>query len=254
MASNMHHGSVADRYECFAIDKEATADRRTQRLVADAKHAAGNLIHRLHYLVGMLEDDPSREESAEAIAEMKGSLAQLHQIVNETLALMRPVALRPIRIRLGDLVVSIAQRFSCQAWEPASEGGSEGLGQLQLDCDPSQLDRALSLLSSRLTAPARHHAAASLGAFAAPCIEVGRRRGAEIVGVIVRWQMPRAQRCGEATDAIAVQLAVATAARLLSLHGWSLELRDEQATTTVSIFVPVVPATDARSTPASTPL
>ena len=68
----------------------------------------------MYYWTALLEEEPESAEAGEAVACLKSSLGELHQLVNRAFELMRPVEARPIQVGASDLAKSIALRLGVE--------------------------------------------------------------------------------------------------------------------------------------------
>lgn len=126
------------------------------QLLSELSHSLGNIIHRMYYWTGVLEDavleDASSEDAApedDAVLEIKSSLASLHEIIGRTMELVRPVAAHPVTASPADLELSIARRFDCvPSRADADSGNADSLSGLATPVmvDPQLLGRVLALI------------------------------------------------------------------------------------------------------------
>jgi hypothetical protein len=243
---------VADWYEHLQSPRGVTARADDGRLMGEVSHAAGNIIHRLYYWAGVLEEHAGGNgPSREAIREFKESLGELHRLVKRALDLQRPVKLRPIPIASGDVVRSIALRFRKSELDFPSTRSTE-LDAWDTIIDPVQLDRAIGMLeeavngrgdvaSMEMTAIIEH---GDTGTDARPLDPAD-------AGPALRVDC-RARRAGDASDAAHLQaseeVCVALAMKLLHAFKWNVDVRNDGHTLHLLIVMPLVASRrDAKS-------
>ncbi len=127
-----------------------------EQLLSEVSHSLGNIIHRMYYWTGVLEDavleDATSEDAApedDAVLEIKSSLASLHEIIGRTMELVRPVAAHPVTASAADLELSIGRRFDCVPLRPDADSSSaDSLSGLAtpVTVDPQLLGRVLALI------------------------------------------------------------------------------------------------------------
>ncbi len=132
-----------------------------EHLLSELSHSLGNIIHRMYYWTGVLEDavleDATSEDAApedaapedDAVLEIKSSLASLHEIIGRTMELVCPVAAHPVTASAADLELSIGRRFDCVPPRPdADPSSADSLSGLAtpVTVDPQLLGRVLGLI------------------------------------------------------------------------------------------------------------
>ncbi|MBC8293928.1 MAG: hypothetical protein H8E45_12340 [Proteobacteria bacterium] len=128
-----------------------------EQLLSELSHSLGNIIHRMYYWTGVLEDavleDATSEGAApedsapedDAVLEIKSSLASLHEIIGRTMELVRPVESHPVTASAADLELSIGRRFDCVP--PGSDADCLSGLATPVTVDPQLLGRVLALIA-----------------------------------------------------------------------------------------------------------
>jgi hypothetical protein len=127
-----------------------------EQLLSELSHSLSNIIHRMYYWTGVLEDavleDATSADTApedDAVLEIKSSLGSLHEIIGRTMELVRPVASHPVTASAADLELSIGRRFDCvRLRSDADSGSADSLSGLAtpVTVDPQLLGRVLALI------------------------------------------------------------------------------------------------------------
>lgn len=175
-----------------------------QRVLSEASHDLANRFHRTYYFLDMLEDSV-HEGSREQFQRLKETVEDLESIARRTLQFVRPVELRTIRVRLEDLVASLRQHAGLAG---LSVAGSAEAGRLEVAVDPTRIAETLAAIGRSVT---------------------GGSSSEEPVRVEVLDGNPaglRIGRDGEAPVQPLPHLELALAARVVRLHGGSLEIHE----------------------------
>jgi hypothetical protein len=239
VAPNLQASGVPRWYESLRSDPADAAASAQAELIGEVSHAAGNLIHRMYYLTGVIERDPRQGNPADALAQIRESLESLHQLLNRAFALVRPVEVRPLPIAATDLLKSLVSRFG----ESSSDAPPALIAQLSgydVGVDPAHLDRALNVLAEGL----------------------GLTRSGMNVAESAGWSVSVLRRSGEgalASDQLAVDLHVraspdrtellsegvqravglAMADRVFALFGWSLNIDSSTRPQCIRLLAPL---------------
>jgi len=213
-------------------------------LIGEASHAAGNLIHRMYYLAGLLEDGPDQAEAAEAFDQIKLSLAGLHRLVNRSMSLARPIDARPVPVPAADIVASIALRFGRDGDQHAKAIADLELGACEVTIDLMQFDRALGMLAeaSGLLASGDEDDSptAAVTGFDLHLDGVDGRSNNDCGGLVIQLRTERIRTPrGLPSDEVNRQISLALAARVLALFEWRIELDEHASSSCLSIFVPL---------------
>ncbi len=242
--------SVPRWYENLRSDPADAVASEQARLIGDVSHAAGNLIHRMYYLTGVIEEEPSEGGALGALSQIRESLGSLHQLLNRTFALVQPVHVRPVPVAATDLVKSLTLRFG----ENPSGSSAELLAHLtgyELGVDLVHLDRALTMLAEALGRGDRASAAAP--AASSWSVSVMRAAG---------QQGPRSQQLsidlvidpavGERellSDGVQRAVGLALVGRVFGLFGWNMQVDESARPRRVRILAPLEPVAVAVASP-----
>lgn len=201
-----------------------------EQLLFELSHSLGNIIHRMYYWTGVLEDagleDATSEYAApedDAVLEIKSSLASLHEIIGRTMELVRPVASHPVTASAADLELSIGRRFDCVPSCPdADSGNADSLAGLAtpVTVDPQLLGRVLALI----------------GELACPGSQVSNRPvrlatklDQQAAQLYFQLELPASAEAGHGPR---MELVVALCSRFMAAFGGSVEIAVIQAAET----------------------
>ena len=173
-----------------------------QRVLSEASHDLANRFHRTYYFLDLLEDSV-HEGSREQFQRLKETVEDLESIARRTLQFVRPVELRTIRVRLEDLVASLRQHAGLAGLAVA---GAPEAGRLEVAVDPTRIAETLAAIGRSVTGGSSSE-------------EPGR---VEVLGGNPAGL--RIGRDGEAPAGPLPHLELALAARVVRLHGGSLEI------------------------------
>lgn len=179
------------------------------RVVENADHVFGNLFQRLYHGVSRVEDHAPAlaGELADSAREVEGAL----QLLLDYIAPFPPLL---ERFAAADLARSLAQRVEAGAGlRVALEVPADAATAPQVRVDPSRLGRAFDLMVARL-APAGPH-----GGGLRAAVGVALEPATAVV-----WLRLPAQAVAPRTSIGELRWAVA--AKLVEIHGGSLEARD----------------------------
>lgn len=178
-----------------------------QRVLSEASHDLANHIHRSFYFLELLADAAGAENaSAQALlSRLRESIESIEVISRSTLQLVRPLELRPLRVRMEDLVKSLTRHAGLR---PVELAGDLDAGRCEVDVDPARMSEALGLLCKA--------AAVDDGTAVPIVIEL---IGGDRVGI-------RIPRAADAPDASASSLDLALTSKIAELHGGALEIQD----------------------------
>jgi hypothetical protein len=223
-------------FENLRIENSVGPDSDGNRLLGEVNHAAGNIVHRMYYWTALLEEEPESSEAAEAVACLKSSLGELHQLVNRAFELMRPVEARPIQVGACDLANSIALRLGVELADPTNCLADPMLAGAEVQIDPVQLDKAIGMLRETLSAVSEDNGLSPLEL--APMRAHGRGR-LDRDGFVLRCRIYRDEVVGSPRDSTIHDVAIALATRLLSVFDWIVEVEDVNDERRFVIFVPI---------------
>lgn len=220
-------------------------DTEEGRLVGEASHAAGNLIHRLYYLTDVLEGGPHDDEASAALQQVKDALGELHVVVARSLALLKPVNVKTIQADAATVATSIARRLGA-ATDPLEECEERArLRAMPLEVDPGQLDRAIGLLAE---AVAGRGARDEDGEIAASCCSITAEVAAHRLsgratdrdhGLVIRCKAARERAAAlDAQGHVSVALAVAVATRVLRTFRCDARFEEQGGQRELIIFIP----------------
>ena len=133
--------AVARWYGSVRLEDPETGPGDSGRLIGEVSHAAGNLVHRMYYWTGVLEEQPEPTDSDEAVRELRDTLGGLHQLVKRTMDLLRPVKLHLINVAAAELFRSVAIRLGVDLGD-AEIAPNQGLVRAELRVYPFQIARS----------------------------------------------------------------------------------------------------------------
>ncbi len=229
-AQNTAYHDTADRKDPLLAAQPPVlpaAAEPDEQLLSEVSHSLGNIIHRMYYWTGVLEDtvleDATSADTApedDAVLEIKSSLASLHEIIGRTLELLRPVASHPVTATAADLELSIGRRFDCVP--PRSDADSSNADSLSgldtpVTVDPQLLGRVLALI----------------GELACPGSQVSNRPARlatkldqQAAQLYFQLELPA---LAEAASGPHMELVVALCSRFMAAFGGSVEMAVIQA-------------------------
>ncbi len=223
-------------YETLKTSKPGAMSQDDGRLIGDVNHAAGNLVHRMYYWTGILEEEPTSTDAAEAVEQLKDSLGELHRLVNRTMDLVRPIEARPLVVAVNDVVTSIGLRLGCRPLDAAGSAILDDLSHFEVSIDPNQLDRAIGMLGEAFTQPKvlstldLHIQRPLQDTPAAPTVLVLECTVESDPG-----------RIDERVDSVTAAVSLALATRLLAVVDWRAMIDvDEEGKRRLTILVPIV--------------
>jgi hypothetical protein len=226
---------VSDWYDHLKNTRGAPAPSDDGRLMGDVSHAAGNIIHRMYYWAGVLEErGPEGSASREAIRELKDSLGELHRLVKRALDLQRPVKPRPIPIAAGDVVRSIALRFQASGVDIPQAVSAE-LDAVEAFVDPVQLDRAIGMLEEALVGC---RDVDSVDMKAALDSSVSDGNGVLQVECVAHCKV---EAGGTIQPHASEEVCIALASKLLRAFQWKVVVEDDGPRRHLFISIPVAP-------------
>lgn len=119
-------------------------------VLSEVSHDLANRFHRSYYFLELLEDalDPTSESAPSLLAGLRGTVEDIEAMTRDTLALVRPLELRMIRVRLQDLTASMRQHLGLRE---VSVHGEAELGPCEVEVDPTRISEALGLVCSLAT-------------------------------------------------------------------------------------------------------
>jgi len=190
-----------------------------QRVLSEASHDLANRIHRSYYFLELLSDaiGPDEELTTSLLSRLRGTLEDIESIVRTTVAFMRPIELRLLRVRMDDLVASLRQHVGMRS---VVLSGDTELGRSQVQVDPARISEALGFLCQ----------AAIAGADAKSPVVVELLAGNPI-GL-------RLRRSSGSAIAPAADIGIALTARIARLHGGALDVEDGDASS-LTLRLPV---------------
>lgn len=174
-----------------------------QRVLSEASHDLANRFHRSYYFLDLLGDavEGAGAEAAEQLQRLRDTIEDIESIARQTLQFFRPVELRPIRVRLEDLLASLRQHAGPRG---LATGGDAEAGRVEVAVDPTRISEVL----------------------AAMCLAVadGDDGPAPLQAQFLGGELPglRLTREGAASSTPPPDLPLAVAARVVREHGGSL--------------------------------
>jgi hypothetical protein len=222
---------VARSNERRLAESAAASEAEDGSLIREARHAAGNLVHRMYYWTGLLEDAALDASASEALAELRTSLAGLHRLVGRTMDLVRPVHVATIDASVADVVTSVLQRF----------GRGDALIELPEDVrtskirvDPILVDRAIGMLAELIPCSNADEAAGNIAPAAVRVLAQPT-----LHGLLIEVQsQPSAARV-DPSQGTGTEIGVALARKLLAPLGWTVSVSETERAIALRIFVPV---------------
>lgn len=192
-----------------------------QRVLAEASHDLANRFHRSYYFLDLLSDSVD-DGGGDHFQRLRETIEDIESIARRTLQFLRPLELRTIRVRLEDLVASLRQHVGLAGLEVR---GEDGAGRLEVAVDPARISETLAVL----------------GRCVAAGDAVGRPLRVELLGGNPAGL--RLGRDGERAPVPFPHLELALAARVVRLHGGSLEVDDtpDGAAPSFTLRLPVAP-------------
>jgi len=193
-----------------------------QRVLSEASHDLANHIHRSYYFLELLDGavDPQNERVHTLLTGLKESIENVESIARSTMQLVRPVELRPLRVRMDDLVASLRQHVGLR---PVELSGDISAGRSEVSVDPARISEALAFLC-------RAASAADDDGDSPLVIELV---GGDPVGLRIHHKSAASRDANGS-------LRLALTARIAELHGGALDIQDgERASWTLRL--PVAP-------------
>lgn len=189
-----------------------------QRVLSEASHDLANRFHRSYYFLDLLADTVEDGEGGEQLGRLKDTIEEIESIARATLQFLRPLELRPIRVRLEDLVASLRQHVGLRGLDVK---GDTAAGKVEVQVDPARISQTLSALAKAL---------AGEGDGSGPLVV--EFLGGDPAGVRIG---------GEGRSAAGADLDLALAARIVRQHGGSLEADDtpDGASSSFTLRLPV---------------
>jgi len=229
-------------YENLKTSKPGAMSVDDGRLIGDVNHAAGNLVHRMYYWTGVLEEEPAGIDAAEAVEQLKDSLGELHRLVNRTMDLVRPIEARPLVVAANDVVTSVGLRLGCRPLDDAGAAVVEELAHYEVSVDPNQLDRAIGMLGEAFIQPKGPNDADPPISTLEPRIQypIEDNEDAPTVLVLECTVASDPGRVDERVDSVAAAVSLALATRLLAVVDWRAMIDvDEEGKRRLTILVPI---------------
>lgn len=176
-----------------------------ERVLSEVSHDLANRFHRSYYMLDLLGDalDPANANAPQLLDGLRGTFEEVEAMIRATLSLLRPLELRPLRVRLEDLATSLRQHVGLREVSllgDLSAGGSE------VEVDPARISEALAFLC---------RAAVDGSDTSSPVVV--ELEGGDPVGL-------RVHRAEGAAHAPPSSLQFALTARIAESHGGALEI------------------------------
>lgn len=234
---------MARWYENLKTSKAGAMSADDGRLIGDVNHAAGNLVHRMYYWTGVLEEEPAAINAAEAVEQLKNSLGELHRLVNRTMDLVRPIEARPLVVAANDVVTSVGLRLGTRPLDEAGAAVLDELAHYEVSVDPNQLDRAIGMLGEAFVQPKGPEdtdiPVSTLDLFIQEPL-----KDTEVAPTVLVLECSVAgdpNRVDERVDSVSAAVSLALATRLLAVVDWRAMIDvDEEGKRRLTILVPIV--------------
>jgi signal transduction histidine kinase len=180
-----------------------------QRVLSEVSHDLANRFHRSYYFLELLGEslNPASDAASSLLDKLRGTVEELESMTRSALDYMRPMEIRPLRVRLSDLTASMRQHAGMREVDLR---GEDNVGASEVDVDPARISEALAFLCK---------AATDGDETREPMII--ELLGGNPVGL-------RVYRLAGAPEAVATSLALALTARIARLHGGVLEIDNNQ--------------------------
>jgi hypothetical protein len=237
VAPNVHSGCRVREISQEPGNRAGAAD---EELIREVRHAAGNLVQRMHYWTVLIEDQNTAAAAAESLAGLRTSLDSLHRLIVRSLDLLRTTELRPVSMPLADVVKGVTIRFGAPDGIDARDATAARVREVALD--PLALERAVTMLAEALGAGPATNGRAAAGV---TIIEDAADGAAELS---LEWTADP-QRADDPFTHVHARLALALALKLLDELGLATMVERHDDVVVVRITFPLRALTkrDARS-------
>jgi hypothetical protein len=239
VAPNLQAVGVPRWYESLRSDPADAAASAQAELIGEVSHAAGNLIHRMYYLTGVIEREPQAGSPADALAQIRESLESLHQLLNRAFALVRPFEVRPLPVAATDLLKSLALRFG----ENSREAPAALIAQLSgydVGVDPAHLDRALNVLAEGLGLSRRGMNGTEPAGWTVSVLRGSDDAALETEHLAVDLQIRSSPDRPELlSEGVQRAVGLAMAERVFGLFGWAMRIDNSTRPQRVRLLAPI---------------
>jgi len=181
-----------------------------QVVLSEVSHDLANRFHRSYYFLELLGDalDPSSDAAPSLLAGLRGTVEDIESMTRSALDFVRPIELRKLRVRLGDLTTSMRQHVGMREIDVR---GDLAAGRWEVDVDPARISEALAFLCRVATEGDDSNVPV-----------VVELIGTDPVGL--RVHRATAAPIGARTD-----IVLAQATRIARLHGGALDVGEGEA-------------------------
>jgi signal transduction histidine kinase len=181
-----------------------------QRVLSEVSHDLANRFHRSYYFLELIAEslDPASEGAAGLVEKLRDTVEDLESMTRQALDYMRPMEIRPLRVKLSDLTTSMRQHAGMREIELRDE---QQTGACEVEVDPTRIAEALAFVCKAAT-------------------DGDESREPMIIELLAGNPVGlRVHRLAGAAAADATQLVLALTARIARLHGGMLEIDASEA-------------------------